>query len=186
MSIYASALPGLRHYVILSCLHLIVTPGPRLRRFPAVSGLVVPFPSITDANRRFWNECSRPRATTPAATADPGRGVPRGPGGIAWRQLTAGFPPATTVYDVFRGWSPTAPGSASTTRCADQVRIRAGRASLLTAAVIDAQSVRGADTVPGRSRGYAAGKKINGRKRHIAVNNQRPAARGRGHRGRHP
>ncbi len=29
--------------------------------------------------------------------------------------------------------------------------------------------MRGADTVPGSSRGYDAGKKINGRKRHIAV-----------------
>ena len=31
------------------------------------------------------------------------------------------------------------------------------------------QTVRGADTVPTSSRGYDAGKKINGRKRHIAV-----------------
>jgi transposase len=36
-------------------------------------------------------------------------------------------------------------------------------------AVIDSASVRGADTVPGTSRGYDAGKKINDRKRHIAV-----------------
>jgi Transposase DDE domain len=38
-----------------------------------------------------------------------------------------------------------------------------------TAAVIDSASVRAADTVPARSRGYDAGKKVNGRKRHIAV-----------------
>jgi transposase len=31
------------------------------------------------------------------------------------------------------------------------------------------RSVRGADTVPQRSRGYDAGKRVNGRKRHIAV-----------------
>src|SRR4051794_4938136 len=30
-------------------------------------------------------------------------------------------------------------------------------------------SVRGADTVPARSRGYDAGKRVNGRKRHLAV-----------------
>ena len=42
--------------------------------------------------------------------------------------------------------------------------------SASTAAVIDSASVRGSDTVPGTSRGYDAGKKVNGRKRHIAVN----------------
>ena len=30
-------------------------------------------------------------------------------------------------------------------------------------------SIRGADTVPARSRGYDAGKRVNGRKRHLAV-----------------
>jgi putative transposase len=38
-----------------------------------------------------------------------------------------------------------------------------------TAALVDSQSVRGAETVGRASRGYDAGKKINGRKRHIAV-----------------
>jgi transposase len=36
-------------------------------------------------------------------------------------------------------------------------------------AIIDSASVRGADTVPARSRGYDAGKRVNGRKRHLAV-----------------
>lgn len=90
-------------------------------------------------------------------------------GGIAWRALPFGFPPATTVYDVFRGsvadgtWVPIHDA------LRDQVRVAAGRSPVPTAAVIDSQSVRGADTVPGRSRGYDAGKKINGRKRHIAM-----------------
>src|SRR5215216_4849894 len=47
-----------------------------------------------------------------------------------------------------------APWTASTTPCA---------------AIIDSQSVRAADTVPKQSRGFDAGKKVNGRKRHIAV-----------------
>jgi transposase len=34
---------------------------------------------------------------------------------------------------------------------------------------VDSQSVKGADTVPAASRGYDAGKKINGPKRHIVV-----------------
>jgi Transposase DDE domain len=35
--------------------------------------------------------------------------------------------------------------------------------------VIDSQSVRAAPTVPKASRGWDAAKKVNGRKRHIAV-----------------
>jgi transposase len=38
-----------------------------------------------------------------------------------------------------------------------------------TAAVIDSQTVRAADTVPTASSGYDGGKKIMGRKRHVAV-----------------
>lgn len=38
-----------------------------------------------------------------------------------------------------------------------------------TATVIDSQTVRAADTVPTASSGYDGGKKINGRKRHVAV-----------------
>jgi len=38
-----------------------------------------------------------------------------------------------------------------------------------SAGSVDSQSVKGADTVGAASRGYDAGKKINGRKRHIVV-----------------
>jgi putative transposase len=50
-----------------------------------------------------------------------------------------------------------------------QVRTAAGRQPQPTAAVIDSQSVRAADTVPRASRGWDNAKKVNGRKRHIAV-----------------
>jgi transposase len=90
-------------------------------------------------------------------------------GGVAWRQLPAGFAPATTVYDVFRSWVADGTWVRIHDALRDQVRLAAGRNPLPTAAVIDSQSVRGADTVPGNGRGYDAGKKINGRKRHIAV-----------------
>ena len=45
----------------------------------------------------------------------------------------------------------------------------AGRNPQPTAAVIDSQSVRAADTVPKAARGWDNAKKVNGRKRHIAV-----------------
>jgi len=50
-----------------------------------------------------------------------------------------------------------------------QVRVLAGRSISPTAAVIDSQSVKAADTVGKASRGYDAGKKVEGRKRHIAT-----------------
>jgi transposase len=48
-------------------------------------------------------------------------------------------------------------------------RQAAGRAAEPTAAVIDSQSVRAAPTVPRASRGWDNAKKVNGRKRHLAV-----------------
>lgn len=90
-------------------------------------------------------------------------------GGIAWRQLPVGFPPPTTVYDRFRAWAKTGVWQAVHDALRDLVRVYEGRDPLPTAAIIDSQSVRGADTVPRSGRGYDAGKKINGTKRHIAV-----------------
>lgn len=90
-------------------------------------------------------------------------------GGIAWRQLPAEFPPATTVWAIFARWVRAGVWQRIHDALRDRARVRDGRVALPTAAIIDSQSIRGADTVPGSSRGYDAGKKINGRKRHIAV-----------------
>jgi transposase len=51
----------------------------------------------------------------------------------------------------------------------DRIRLAAGRTSAPTAAVIDSQSVKGSEMIGRARRGYDAGKKINGTKRHIAV-----------------
>lgn len=90
-------------------------------------------------------------------------------GGIAWRQMPSDFPPAMTVYDVFRRWAKTGVWQQVHDALRDLVRLHAGRGPLPTAAIIDSQTVRGADTVPTASAGYDAGKKAKGRKRHIAV-----------------
>jgi transposase len=89
--------------------------------------------------------------------------------GCAWRLLPADFPPAGTVYWWFAKWAADGTLERIHDVLRDQVRRRAGRRPVPTAAIIDSQSVRAADTVPRRSRGYDAGKKVNGRKRHIAV-----------------
>lgn len=90
-------------------------------------------------------------------------------GGIAWRQLPREFSPAMTVYAIFRRWATAGTWQRVHDALRDRVRVRAGRAPQPTAAIIDSQSVQGSDTVPAASRGYDAGKKTNGRKRHIAV-----------------
>jgi len=90
-------------------------------------------------------------------------------GGIAWRQMPHDFPPAMTVYDVFRRWAKTGVWQRVHDALRDLARLHAGRDPLPTAAIIDSQTVRGADTVPSVSAGYDAGKKTKGRKRHIAV-----------------
>jgi putative transposase len=89
--------------------------------------------------------------------------------GCPWRSLPSDFPPWQTVYGYFAAWR----DGGTLTRLHDalraQVRIAAGRSAEPTAAVIDSQSVRAADTVPRTSRGWDNAKKVNGRKRHIAV-----------------
>jgi transposase len=90
-------------------------------------------------------------------------------GGIAWAALPAGFPPAKTVYGLFGRWAATGAWQRIHDALRDRARLHVGRRTSPTAAIIDSQSVRGADTVPHHSRGYDAGKRVNGRKRHIAV-----------------
>jgi transposase len=89
--------------------------------------------------------------------------------GVKWRSLPADFPPWSTVYNYFAAWE-----AAGTTQnvldcLRDRVRVRQGRSASPSAAVIDSASVKAAETVGAASRGYDAGKKINGRKRHVAV-----------------
>jgi transposase len=90
-------------------------------------------------------------------------------GGIAWAALPAEFPPAKTVYGLFRRWAAADVWVRIHDALRDRARVAAGRHPSPTAAVIDSASVRGADTVPARSRGYDAGKRVHGRKRHLAV-----------------
>jgi transposase len=89
--------------------------------------------------------------------------------GCAWRYLPSEYPPWRTVYGYFAAWR--ADGTLDEVHDAlrAQVRAAAGRNPAPSAAVIDSQSVRAADTVARASRGWDNAKKVNGRKRHIAV-----------------
>ena len=89
--------------------------------------------------------------------------------GIQWRAMPADFPPYQTIYDTMAAWQASGATEAMHGELREQCRIAAGRKPQPTAAVIDSQSVKAAEEVARASRGYDAGKKINGRKRHIAV-----------------
>jgi transposase len=89
--------------------------------------------------------------------------------GCSWRQMPTDFPPWETVYWHFARWRDDGSLDALHDKLRSAVREAEGREANPTAAIIDAQSVKGADTVPAASRGYDAGKKTNGRKRHIVV-----------------
>ncbi|MEU9138737.1 IS5 family transposase [Streptomyces sp. NPDC048404] len=90
-------------------------------------------------------------------------------GGIAWRAMPADFSAWDRVYASFRRWRDSGLTAEFHDRLRGRVREAAGRAPEPTAGVIDAQSVRGAASVPAVSRGFDGGKKVNGRKRHIVV-----------------
>jgi transposase len=89
--------------------------------------------------------------------------------GVRWRALPVGFPPWQTVYGFFTRWRDDGTWQRVHDVLRDQVRDRADRSGLPTAAVIDSQSVKAAETVASGRRGLDAGKKINGVKRHVAV-----------------
>jgi transposase len=89
--------------------------------------------------------------------------------GCAWRYLPCDFPPWQTVYGYFAAWRDDGTLARLHDGLRAQVRTAAGRNVEPTAAVIDSQSVRAADTVPKATRGWDNAKKVNGRKRHIAV-----------------
>jgi transposase len=89
--------------------------------------------------------------------------------GIEWRALPVDFPPWEAVYAFFERWNARGLPQGLVDRLRGRLRVAWGRAELPTAGSIDSQSVKAADTVGVASRGFDAGKRINGRKRHIAV-----------------
>ena len=87
--------------------------------------------------------------------------------GCPWRLAPSDLPPWETLYRWFATWRDDGRFETINHSLVMADRERVGRESSPTGAVIDRQSVK--TTEAGGPRGYDAGKKINGRKRHALV-----------------
>ena len=82
--------------------------------------------------------------------------------GAKWRAVPADFPWWRAVYDSFRRWCRHGYVRELYQRLRRIERQREGRPAEASAGIIDAQSVDGADTVTGDTRGYDGAKSRDG------------------------
>jgi putative transposase len=87
--------------------------------------------------------------------------------GCSWRALPHDFPPWKTVYNYYEDWKRDGTWDQTLTALRLRVRRAAGRSEDPRVACIDSQSVKTA--FGGEEVGTDGGKKVRGRKRHIAV-----------------
>lgn len=87
--------------------------------------------------------------------------------GCQWRNLPKDFAPWATAYHYFRLWKRNGLWETIHAHLREQARQVEGRERQARAGILDSQSVK--STQCSDQRGYDAGKKVNGRKRHVLV-----------------
>jgi putative transposase len=87
--------------------------------------------------------------------------------GCQWRALPHDFPNWKTVYTIYWRWRQAGVWQRVHEALCRRVRQQAGKKPTPSVAIVDSQSIRTAEG--GEERGYDAGKRITGRKRHLAV-----------------
>ncbi|MBV6397150.1 MAG: IS5 family transposase ISMac15 [Anaerolineales bacterium] len=88
-------------------------------------------------------------------------------GGCAWRMLPKEMPPWKTVYHYFRLWRKDGTWERINRLLREKVRLKFGKKRQASASILDSQSAKTSEG--GSERGFDAGKKVTGRKRHTLV-----------------
>jgi putative transposase len=87
--------------------------------------------------------------------------------GCAWRLLPKEFGPWSTVHDYYRRWRRQGVWEQVHHTLRQKVRLAAGKTADPSGAILDSQTIKTGDQAC--ASGYDAGKKIEGRKRHVVV-----------------
>jgi putative transposase len=87
--------------------------------------------------------------------------------GCQWRMLPHDLPPWEIVYYYFSQWRDSGDWERLNRELRIEVRVSVGKDPEPSAAILDSQSVKATEV--SKTRGYDAGKKINGMKRHLLV-----------------
>lgn len=87
--------------------------------------------------------------------------------GCQWRMLPHEYPPWKTVYNYYRAWIDGAVWEEILATLRIEAREQMGRDASPSVGAVDSQSVKTEHV--GEETGYDAGKKVKGRKRHLAV-----------------